>query len=148
MADTAALLVWGALVWVVCALWPGHVPFLGPFVFNPVEFLGLWSALVWYVRGLVLMADRPSAVRIATALVGWGSIYFVLQTHFEYWAQHMFCLNRTTALVSGMFGPFLLSFGDVGRVLHAGAPRWALRATRAVTPLMLAISRPHTAYTV
>jgi putative membrane protein len=142
MADTLALLVVSALVWGVCALWPAHVPFLGPYVFDPLLFCPLWAGLVWYGRGLARLAERPHWARVTSALLGWAAIYFVLQTHFEYWAEHLFALDRTQALVSGMAGPFLLSFGRLGPVLEAGAPDWARHVARAVAPVVAGLARP------
>ncbi len=142
MADTLALLGVSALVWCVCVVWPAHVPFLGPYVFNPLLFCPLWAGLVWYARGLRRLAVRPHWARVACALLGWAGIYFVLQTHFEYWAEHLFALDRTQALVSGMAGPFLLSFGALRTVLGAGAPAWAQRAARWLAPALGLVARP------
>ena len=120
-----------ALVDLLCRYFPAHLPYVFPFVFNPVVFLGSWFLLLWYVRGMRLVAleKKPGRVRQTFFLAGLASIYFVLQTHFEYVSQHMFCLNRVQAVTLGMAAPFAIAIGWMGDILALGTPgflrRWA-----------------------
>jgi len=122
MAELLVLLATAA-VWVLCRVFPAELPWVFPYIFNPVEFLGFWLVLVWYLRG---------GGRSAWFLVGWALGYTVLQTQFEYLTQHMFCLNRVQAVVLGMVLPFGVALGRPGDALAAGTPAWARRAALAV----------------
>ena len=74
-----------ALVWLACGYFPSHLPWLLPFVFNPVVFLGCWFMALWYFRGMARTAPeaRPGRWRQGFFIFGLAGIYFVLQTHFE-----------------------------------------------------------------
>jgi putative membrane protein len=125
------LLLAALLTGLACRFIPAHLPYLFPFIFNPPEFLGCWLTLVWYLRGLKRIAPdhRPSRTRQTFFLLGLASIYFVLQTHFEYISQHMFFLNRIQAVTLGMAAPFCIAIGNMGEVLALGIPA-RLRAWR------------------
>src|SRR5581483_4948354 len=71
------------------------LPFWAPWEFSWIEFLAAWLALWWYIRGLALSrsADLPSVPRQLSFFVGIFIIYAVLETHFEYLAEHQFFLN-------------------------------------------------------
>ena len=69
MAELLVLLATAA-VWVLCRVFPAELPWVFPYIFNPVEFLGFWLVLVWYLRG---------GGRSAWFLVGWALGYTVLQ---------------------------------------------------------------------
>lgn len=122
------------LVGLLCRFFPAHLPWLLPFVFNPVVFLGCWFVALWYWRGMQLVAPeaRPGRWRQGFFIFGIAGIYFVLQTHFEYVSQHMFCLNRVQAVMLGMVAPFAITLGWMGDVLRLGAPgfivRWSIAA--------------------
>ncbi|HQT46452.1 MAG: hypothetical protein B7X08_03415 [Acidocella sp. 20-63-7] len=126
MVDFLILLA-ALLVDLACRFYPAHLPYFFPFIFNPVEFLGCWFVLRWYLRGLgrITPERRPGRVRQSFFLAGLAAIYFVLQTHFEYISQHMFFLNRIQAVTIGMLAPFGIAIGDMGEVLALGLPGWA-----------------------
>ncbi|MDE8344902.1 MAG: cytochrome c oxidase assembly protein [Acidocella sp.] len=128
MAEALVLLAALAMD-LLCRLVPAHLPYLFPFVFNAPVFIGCWLVMVWYVRGLKLVpvAGRPGRVRQWFFVSGVGLIYFVLQTHFEYMAQHMFFLNRIQAVVLGMVAPFAIAIGWMAQPLAMGAPDWLVR---------------------
>jgi len=117
----------------LCRFVPAHLPYLFPFVFNPIVFIGCWLVALWYWRGMRLVAHeaRPSRVRQWFFVFGLASIYFVLQTHFEYVSQHMFCLNRVQAVTLGMVAPFAITLGWMGDVLALGTPGFVVRAAKA-----------------
>jgi putative membrane protein len=123
----AAVLVDG-----LCRFFPAHLPFVLPFVFNAPVFLGTWFVLLWYFRGLKLVSaeNKPGWLRQSFFVGGVLSIYFVLQTHFEYFSQHLFSLNRTQAVTIGMVAPFFIGIAWMAEVLEAGAPGWVVRACK------------------
>jgi putative membrane protein len=120
------------LVDLACRFFPAHLPYVFPFVFNAPVFLGCWLTLLWYLRGMARISPgkKPGPVRQTFFLLGLSSIYFVLQTHFEYFAQHMFFLNRTQAVTLGMVAPFGIAIGWMAAPLALGIPAWLLRACR------------------
>ncbi len=131
MAD-AAIFIAAILVDLACRFAPAHLPYLLPFVFNAPVFLVCWFMLLWYFRGMARLepAKRPGRLRRFFFLGAIGAIYFVLQTHFEYAAQHMFFLNRLQAVTLGMVAPFGVAIGWMAQPLALGVPPWLLRACR------------------
>ncbi|HVE20574.1 MAG TPA: cytochrome c oxidase assembly protein [Acidocella sp.] len=133
MAEALILLA-AIAVDLACRVVPAQLPYLFPFIFNAPVFLGCWLTLLWYLRGLSRTAPphRPGPVRRGFFLAGLTGIYFVLQTHFEYMAQHMFFLNRIQAVTLGMVAPFCIAIGWMPDVLRRGAPSWLSRACGAL----------------
>ena len=88
-------------------------------------FLAAALALWWYGRGLLLMpqSERPATWRTIAYFAGIIAIYAVLQTHFEYLAQHMFFLNRVQQAVMHDLGPVLVALAWPGAVISRGMPR-------------------------
>jgi putative membrane protein len=125
----AAALAVGALLWFFSSLYPSLTPFWAPWSFSWPEYLAMALTLLWYVRGLSLTPStkRPPLWRRAFFFLGLGAIYTVLQTHFDYLAQHMFFINRIQHVVMHHFGPFLLALGNPGATIRRGMPRPALR---------------------
>jgi putative membrane protein len=128
MAEIWVIIV-ACAVDLACRFFPAHLPYLLPFVFNAPVFLACWCTLIWYFRGMsrLLPTQRPGLVRRTFFLTGLAAIYFVLQTHFEYAAQHMFFLNRVQAVTIGMIAPFCIAIGWVSAPLQAGIPAWLLK---------------------
>jgi putative membrane protein len=127
---SAGIILAGLVVDLLCRLAPAHLPYVFPFIFNAPVFLGCWFVLLWYFRGMAAtpLAERPGWVRQAFFLAGVVSIYFVLQTRFEYLSQHMFFLNRIQAVTIGMFAPFFIGIGWMDEVLRRGAPAFVVAA--------------------
>jgi putative membrane protein len=134
MPDRASLGIIAAAMAVdlICRLFPAHLPYIFPFIFNAPVFLGSWFVLLWYFRGMARTpaAERPGRVRQAFFLFGIAATYFVLQTRFEYLTQHMFFLNRIQAVTLGMVTPFCIAIGWMPAILARGAPAWLLAICR------------------
>ena len=58
------------------------------------------------------------------------AIYAVLQTRFEYLAQHMFFLNRVQQTVMHDFGPVLIALAWPGAAMYLGIAPLASPADR------------------
>ena len=80
-----ALLGLGALLYVVCRLFPADLPVWLPWEFSWAEYLATTLALAWFVRGLkILPKDRhPPSWRLLCFVLGVASFYIVLQTRIE-----------------------------------------------------------------
>jgi putative membrane protein len=129
---TAGIFAAAVVMDLLCRFFPAQLPFLFPFIFNAPVFLGTWFTLLWYFRGLRRIApeEKPGRVRQGFFLLGVLSIYFVLQTRFEYFSQHLFSLNRTQAVTISMAGPFCIGLAWMQDVLALGVPAWLLAACR------------------
>ncbi|WP_234730779.1 cytochrome c oxidase assembly protein [Acidocella facilis] len=144
----AGLILLTLLVGGMCAYIPAELPFLLPFVFNPIVFLGCLLLGFWYQRGLRRLAETPGRVRQGFFWLGLLGTWFVLQTHFEYLAQHMFFLNRAQALMLGMIAPFCAGISWPGAVLAAGAPGWVVAAARRLWRPLRPLTHPLAAMAV
>ncbi|HVA14267.1 MAG TPA: cytochrome c oxidase assembly protein [Stellaceae bacterium] len=109
---------------------PALAPSWAPWDFSWLEYLAVAFPLAWFCRGLVLSPpeERLPLWRVITFIAGIAAIYGVLQTHFDYMAQHMFFLNRAQHVVMHHLGPFLIALGWVGGTIKRGMPAWAQRA--------------------
>jgi putative membrane protein len=120
----AALLALGALLYVACRFYPADLPLWLPWEFHWPEFLATTLALAWFARGLKILprAAHPALWRQASFVAGVLSFYIVLQTHVDYYAQHMFFVHRWAHFVLHHAGAFLIALGMSGPVLYAGMP--------------------------
>ena len=116
--------VFGGVVSWLCALHPSELPFWAPWDFSWVEFLATVLGLWWYARGVMRSPalTRPPLWRQAAFLLGVFAIYAVLQSHFDYMAQHEFFLNRVQHIFMHHLGPFLLALAWPGETLKRGMP--------------------------
>jgi putative membrane protein len=103
---------------------PTELPPWAPWDFSWVEFLSAALALWWYARGVLRTAPpaRPSPWRQASFLLGVAAIYAVVQTRFDYMAQHEFFLNRIQHIFMHHLGPFLVALAWPGEALYRGMP--------------------------
>lgn len=113
------------------------MPPWGPWDFSTSEYLSTALVLFWFVRGLSLGATLPVWRRVVF-LIGLSLIYAVLQTHFEYWSQHMFVLNRIQHVVMHHLGPFLIALGGAGGTIARGMPG-PLSRTISARPVTVAL---------
>ncbi|HEY5346756.1 MAG TPA: cytochrome c oxidase assembly protein [Rhizomicrobium sp.] len=119
-----ALLALGAALYLVCRFFPADLPFWMPWEFHWQEFLATALTLAWFARGLRLLPPErhPALWRKICFVAGVASIYIVLQTHVDYYAQHMFFVHRWAHFVLHHAGAFLVALGMSGPVLYAGMP--------------------------
>jgi putative membrane protein len=119
-----ALLVVGSALSIVCRFFPADLPFWMPWEFSWPVYLVAALALSWFALGVTRTceADRPSWWRQASFLVGVVSIYAVLQTHVDYYAQHMFFVHRAQHFVLHHIGAFLIGIAMPGQAIRAGMP--------------------------
>ncbi len=107
--------------------------FFLPYEFSPTVLLVCLAALIFYVRGL-----RQSAVidqgfgRPLAFILGVIGMYAVMQTHFDFWSQHMFFIHRIQHLVLHHLAPFLIALSGPQLVLAAGTPALIRRPLAAV----------------
>lgn len=142
----AAIFALGAVLWWLSRYHPSLLPFWMPWQFSPTIYLATALALFWAHRGLHLMAaaERPPAWRRAVFLLGVAAIYAVLQTRYDYWAQHMFFLHRIQHVVMHHLGPFLVVLGGAGAAIRRGMPGWVRRLidSRPVTRAVGILQQP------
>lgn len=123
-------LIYGALVLAggvldrLVAVAPVQLPGFLPWEFSWPVWLVTGLALVWYWRGLGRLAPqrRPPRWRQAAFLLGLLGNYAILQTHFDYYAQHMFFIHRWAHFWLHHGGAFLIALALSGPVLRAGMP--------------------------
>jgi putative membrane protein len=124
----AGLVVLGAIIDTLVRYFPAEMPVWMPWEFSWPVFLATALTLAWFWRGLAVVQgeDRPARWRIASFLLGVASIYIVLQTHIDYYAQHMFFVHRWAHFVLHHAGAFLIALGAAGPVMRAGMPSFVL----------------------
>ena len=130
----------GAVLWWLCRFHPSLMPAWAPWDFSWPEYLAFALTFLWFLRGLAATSEdsRPSIWRRVAFLSGLALLYGVMQTHFDYMAQHMFFLNRIQHVVMHHIGPFLIALGFAGETIRRGMPPQARRITES-RPVALAI---------
>jgi putative membrane protein len=119
-----ALIAAALLLWWLCRWHPSILPFWAPWEFSWVQFLTIWLTAWWYLRGVAVTpaAERPSIAQILFFLVGLSVVYAMVQTRFEYVAEHMFFLNRIQHIGMHHVGPLLIALSWPGASLKRGIP--------------------------
>lgn len=120
----AALLAAGAICWIACRFFAAELPFWMPWEFSWPVFLAVGLSLSWFFAGVARLSrtERPSISRQAAFVAGVISIYAVLQTHIDYYAQHMFFVHRAQHFVLHHIGAFLIAIAMPGQAILAGMP--------------------------
>lgn len=131
--DYAALLLVGAILDIVCARYPADLPAFFPWEFSWPVYLATTLTLAWFFRGLKRLgpSSRPASWRSALFLIGIIGNYAVLQTHFDYLAQHMFFVHRWAHFWLHHVGGMLIAFGMSGAAIKAGMPSFLRPLTQA-----------------
>ena len=119
-----ALLVIGAALYILCRFYPVDLPLWLPWEFSWPDFLATGLTLASFWRGLDILPkpQHPALWRKISFVLGVLSFYIVLQTHIDYYAQHMFFVHRAAHFVLHHLGAFLIALGMSGPVLYAGMP--------------------------
>jgi putative membrane protein len=99
--------------------------FLVPWEFSPLALVLCAGGVAAYARGLARTprGERPSRWRSAAYFVGIALVWLVLQTRFDYYAQHMFFMHRIQHLVLHHLGAFLIALSNPVAMLGRGMPR-------------------------
>ncbi len=120
------LLVIGAALSIACRYFPAELPFWMPWEFSWPIYLCSTLSLAWFLLGVSrLPADRRQPLwRQISFVLGVVSLYGVLQTHVDYYAQHMFFVHRAQHFVLHHSGAFLIALGMPGEAILAGMPRF------------------------
>ncbi len=108
------------------------VLYILPWQFSPTVLLVCAGAGVAYARGLPVMKARGAPQGFwqpFSFFLGLALDYVVLQTYYDYLAQHMFWLHRLQHLVLHHVAAILLVLAAPGPVMAAGVPApWRERA--------------------
>ncbi len=80
------------------------------------------AAAILYVRGWRRAPDTTSVLKGVSFFIGLVGMYAVMQTRYDYVAQHMFFIHRLQHLVLHHAGPFLIAVSAPAAVLRAGLP--------------------------
>jgi putative membrane protein len=125
----AVIAATAVMFWWLSRFHVAALPFFAPWDFSFVEFLSVWLTGWWYLRGLSLTPQdhRPSTIRQMMFFAGIIAIYVVLETRFEYLAEHQFFFNRVQHVTMHHVGPFMLALSWPGETLSRGAPKWLVR---------------------
>jgi putative membrane protein len=118
---------------------------LTPWEFSPTVFTVCALACGAYAAGVAARrrAGLPAGVwRNSSFFAGVILIYVVLQTHYDYFAQHMFWIHRLQHLVLHHLAPLLIMLAVPHAVMASGIPRrirqrwlypvWRHRVTRSL----------------
>ena len=121
---TVAPLGVGLMLWWLSTFHASVAPFWAPWEFSWAQFLSIWMTVWWYIRGLSLTASdhRPPILRQISFFAGMLIVYTMVQTRFEYLAEHMFFFNRLQHIGMHHVGPLLVAFSWPGDVIMRGMP--------------------------
>ncbi len=110
-----------------------YLSYLLPWQFSPTVLAVCALTVALYVRGLVVLRRSGSAPGFWRPLVfflGVALNYAVLQTHYDFLAQHMFWIHRLQHLILHHIGPVLLVLSAPVPALRAGLPEGVRRVLR------------------
>ncbi|HEY3776737.1 MAG TPA: cytochrome c oxidase assembly protein [Rhizomicrobium sp.] len=118
------LIAAGVVISLACRFFPAELPFWMPWDFSWPVFLVTALGLGWFATGLARLpqAARPPLWRQVSFVLGVLATYAVLQTHLDYYAQHMFFVHRAQHFVLHHLGAFLIALGMPGAAIRAGMP--------------------------
>ncbi len=118
----AALAALGLLLAGLSASYPSSLPFWAPWDFCWPVFLAAGLASLWFWRGARAEGGALPWLRRICFYAGVALIYGVVQTRYEYMAEHMFVLNRIQHVVMHHLGPMLIALSWPGAALKRGMP--------------------------
>ncbi|WP_412773425.1 cytochrome c oxidase assembly protein [Nitrobacter sp.] len=137
--------VYFAIAIAACILWwltrnhASLLPLWAPWEFSWLEFLSAWLTIYWYIRGVtsITAAERPSLLRRVSFFAGMLVIYAVLETHFEYLAEHQFFFNRIQHVAMHHLGPLLIALSWPGAEIKRGMPASLRRVVEHRIPIRI-----------
>jgi len=98
------------------------ITWLAPWEFSPTVLAASLSACALYLAGLI-SGKAVAAWRSYSFFSGVILAYAVLQTHFDYYAQHMFWIHRLQHLILHHLAPFLIMLPVPQAVMASGIPQ-------------------------
>ena len=110
-----------------------YLSYLLPWQFSPTVLTVCALALTLYVRGSWVLRRAGTPVgfwRPFVFFLGVMLSYSVMQTYYDFLAQHMFWVHRLQHLVLHHIAPTLIVLSGPVPMLQAGLPRGVRRATR------------------
>lgn len=115
-----------------------YLSYLLPWQFSPTACAVFSLSTVLYIRGLMVRRRDRQHTGIWRPIVfflGLALNYAVLQTYFDYLAQHMFWIHRLQHLILHHIGPTLLVLSGPVPVLRAGIPArlWRVLTRRQIS---------------
>jgi putative membrane protein len=99
--------------------------YLAPWELSPTVILVCAASALFYARGLGELARRGERTGFWSPFsffLGLALAYAVLQTYYDYLAQHMFWVHRLQHLVLHHVAPVLIVLASPGRAMWAGVP--------------------------
>jgi len=102
------------------------ITWLAPWEFSPTVLAACLLFCGLYLTGLLSLRNAGSPAgfwRNSSFFTGIILIYVVLQTHFDYYAQHMFWIHRLQHLVLHHLAPFLIMLTVPQMVMASGIPQ-------------------------
>jgi putative membrane protein len=100
---------------------------IAPWEWSPTTFAATALALAVYLRGWYRLGARAGVLRPIAFVCGVLLPYAFIDTRLEYFALHLFWLQRIEHLVLHHLAPFLIALSAPGAPLEQGSPRWLLR---------------------
>ncbi len=97
------------------------ITWLAPWDFSPTVLVASVLVCMLYLAGLISGATA-GIWRNSSFFTGVVLAYAVLQTHFDYYAQHMFWIHRLQHLVLHHLAPFLIMLALPQAVMKSGIP--------------------------
>ena len=124
VAGLAMLFAAGSALSWLSAQHPTTLPIWAPWDFSWPEYVAALFGAWWFFRGVArsVPGERPSLWRQMSFMLGIGAIYAVVQTRFDYFAQHEFFVNRVQHIFMHHIGPFLIALAWPGAALMRGMP--------------------------
>ncbi len=122
---------------------------IAPWEWSPTTFAATALGLAVYLRGCYRLGGRAGVLRPVAFVCGALLPYAFIDTRLEYFALHLFWLQRIEHLVLHHLAPLLIVLSAPGAALEQGAPRWLLRhlwrplvANRVLRLLYRALQQP------
>lgn len=120
-----------------------------PWEFSPTALIGAAAVLTAYLRGWRRVGRQAGVFRPAAFLVGVLLPYAFLDTHLEFYALHLFWLQRIEHLVLHHLAPLLIALAAPLPLLEQGTPQWVrthlwrpLAASRTLRAVYRAAQQP------